>query len=56
MVDAESGEMTVHRLSAETAKVVAFCRALPGPTRAAYEAGPTGFALAARITQPGSTA
>ena len=42
VVDAESGEMTVHRLAGETAEVVAFCAALPGPTRAAYEAGPTG--------------
>ena len=29
VVDAESGEMTVHRLSGETAEVVAFCCGLP---------------------------
>ena len=46
VVDAESGEMTVHRLPGDTATVVAFCAALPGPTRVAYEAGPTGFGLA----------
>ena len=33
--------MSVHRL-AETTGVVAFCAALPGPPRVAYEAGPTG--------------
>ena len=46
VVDAESGEMTVHRLAGETAAVVAFCAGLPGPTRVAYEAGPTGYGLA----------
>jgi len=46
VVDAESGEMTLHRLSGETAEVVAFCAGLPGPSRAAYEAGPTGYGLA----------
>jgi transposase len=46
VVDAESGEMRLHRLSGATGEVVAFCAALPGPTRAAYEAGPTGYGLA----------
>jgi transposase len=46
VVDAESGEMSVHRLSGDTAEVVAFCAGLAGPVRAAYEAGPTGFGLA----------
>jgi len=46
VVDGESGEMTVHRMSGETAVAVAFCAALPGPTRVAYEAGPTGYGLA----------
>lgn len=45
VVDAESGEMTVHHLPGETAKVVEFCAGLPAPTRVAYEAGPTGFGL-----------
>ena len=45
-VDRESGELGVRRLSGRTAEIVAFCAALPGPTRVAYEAGPTGFALA----------
>jgi transposase len=46
VVDGESGEMTVHRMGGDTASVVAFCAALPGPTRVAYEAGPTGYGLA----------
>lgn len=46
VVDAESGEMTVHHLPGETAAVVAFCAGLPAPARVAYEAGPTGFGLA----------
>jgi transposase len=46
VVDAESGEMTIHRLPGDTAAVVAFCAGLPGPARVAYEAGPTGYGLA----------
>ena len=45
-LDAESGELRSCRLSGETAQVVEFCAALPGPTRVAYEAGPTGYGLA----------
>ena len=45
-VDSESGELRARRLAGETAAVVAFCAGLPGPTRVAYEAGPTGFGLA----------
>ena len=53
VVDAESGEMTVHRLPGETAAVVAFCAGLPGPTRVAYEAGPTGYGLARALQAAG---
>jgi transposase len=52
-VDAESGELGAHRLAGETAAVVAFCAGLPGPTRAAYEAGPTGFGLARALEAAG---
>jgi transposase len=45
-MDRESGELRVRRLGGETSEVVAFCAGLPGPTRVAYEAGPTGFGLA----------
>src|SRR5215831_14703558 len=53
VVDAESGEMAVHRLPGETAAVVAFCAELPGRTRVAYEAGPTGYGLARALTAAG---
>ena len=35
VVDAQSGEMTVHRLPGTTNELVAFCAGLPGPTRVA---------------------
>jgi transposase len=53
VVDAESGEMTVHRLSGDAIVVVAFCAGLPGPTRVAYEAGPTGYGLARALRAAG---
>jgi transposase len=53
VVDAESGEMTVYRLPGETVAVVAFCAGLPGRTRVAYEAGPTGYGLARGLTAAG---
>jgi len=52
-IDRESGELRVCRLPGETSEVVGFCAALPGPTRVAYEAGPTGFALARALTAAG---
>jgi transposase len=53
VVDAESGEMTVHRLPGDTSAVLAFCAGLPGPVRVAYEAGPTGYGLARALTAAG---
>jgi transposase len=53
VVDAHSGELAVRRLAGETAPVVAFCAGLPGPTRVAYEAGPTGFGLARALAAAG---
>ena len=52
-VDAESGELRATRLSGVTGEVVAFCAALPGPVRVAYEAGPTGFGLARALVEAG---
>jgi transposase len=54
VVDAESGEMTMRRLPGQTGEVVAFCAALPGPARVAYEAGPTGFGLARSLQAAGT--
>lgn len=52
-VDRESGELRVRRLSGRTSEVVEFCAGLPGPTRVAYEAGPTGFTLARALERAG---
>ena len=54
VVDAESGEMTMRRLPGVPEDVVAFCVALPGPARVAYEAGPTGFGLARSLEGAGT--
>jgi transposase len=52
-MDRETGELGTRRLSGETREVIAFCAGLPGPTRVAYEAGPTGFALARALNAVG---
>jgi transposase len=52
-LDGESGELRTHRLSGKTSEVVEFCRSLPGPTRVAYEAGPTGYGLARALHAAG---
>jgi transposase len=52
-MDRESGELRVRRLPGETREVVAFCAGLPGPTKVAYEAGPTGFGLSRALTAAG---
>jgi hypothetical protein len=52
IIDGESGELSTRRLSGVTSDVVGFCSSLPGPTRVAYEAGPTGFGPLGRWTRP----
>jgi transposase len=52
-VDGPSGELRSRRLSGRTGEVVEFCAGLPGPTRVAYEAGPTGFTLARALEAAG---
>jgi transposase len=52
-MDRESGELRVRGLPGETREVVAFCAGLPGPTKVAYEAGPTGFGLSRALTAAG---
>jgi transposase len=52
-LDAESGELRSARLPGETAKVAEFLAKLPGPTRVAYEAGPTGYGLARALGAAG---
>ncbi len=52
-MDRESGELRTRRLPGNTSEVVAFCAGLPGPTKVAYEAGPTGFGLSRALTAAG---
>jgi transposase len=52
-LDRESGELRVQRLPGRSDDVAAFAAALPGPVHATYEAGPTGFVLARRLTAAG---
>ena len=52
-MDRDTGELRIRRLAGETSEVVAFCAGLPGATRVAYEAGPTGFSLARALHAAG---
>jgi transposase len=45
--------MCSRRLPGTTSEVVEFCRSLPGPTRVAYEAGPTGYGLSRGLNTVG---
>src|SRR3954469_9624960 len=53
VIDGASGELRRRRLSGGAADVAEFVAGLPGPVRAPYEAGPTGFALARRLQAAG---
>jgi transposase len=52
-IDSGSGELRARKLSGVTSEVVDYCCALPGPTRVAYEAGPTGYGLARALHAAG---
>jgi transposase len=53
IIDGVSGELRRRRLSGGAVEVAEFVAGLPGPVRATYEAGPTGFALARRLDAAG---
>ena len=53
IVDSETGELRARRLAGQTSDAVKFCAGLPGRTRVAYEAGPTGFTLARALGKAG---
>ncbi len=53
IADAESGELRIQRLGGKTKQVVELCEEMPAPVRVAYEAGPTGFALARELANAG---
>src|SRR4051812_542835 len=53
VVDGESGELSVRRLGGDADAVASFLAGFPGPVRATYEAGPTGFGLARALERAG---
>jgi transposase len=53
VLDVASGELRRQRLSGRSQEIATFVAGLPGPVRATYEAGPTGFALARRLQAAG---
>jgi transposase len=53
VLDVETGELQYFGMTADIEKAAGFCAALPGPVRAAYEAGPTGYELARELARRG---
>lgn len=53
VLDRDSGELRKQKLPGCSEDVAAWVAALPGPVRATYEAGPTGFSLARRLQAAG---
>jgi transposase len=53
VLDGETGELEFFRMGGESAGAAGFCAGLPGPVRAAYEAGPTGYGLARELARRG---
>jgi transposase len=51
VLDAETGQLQTFSMSGETETAAQFCAALPGPVRAVYEAGPTGYGLARELAK-----
>jgi hypothetical protein len=43
VLDVETGQLQTFAMGGEAEKAAAFCAGLPGPVRAAYEDGPTGY-------------
>jgi len=53
VLDGETGQLQSFAMGGESAAAAAFCVALPGPVRVAYEAGPTGYGLARELAGRG---
>jgi len=53
VLDAETGELQFFTLGGEVAEAAGLCAGLSRPVRAAYEAGPTGYALARELERRG---
>lgn len=52
-LDGQTGELFKRRLCPDHDVILGWLRSLPGPVAVAYEAGPTGFGLARRLTGEG---
>ena len=52
-IDGQTGEIIRGRLTPDHGEILAWIRALPGPARVVYEAGPTGFPLARTLRAAG---
>ena len=53
VISGESGELVVCRAPVGVDELAGWVRAHPGPVRAAYEAGPTGFGLSRALEAVG---
>jgi len=53
VLDAETGELEFFVLGGDVLQAAGLCAGLPGPVRAAYEAGPTGYGLARELARRG---
>ena len=53
VLDAETGELAFFRVGGDVGEAAGLCVGLPRPVRAAYEAGPTGYALARELARRG---
>ena len=52
-IDGQTGEVWKQRLCPDSGEILAWLRSLPGPVKAVYEAGPTGFGLYRALNQAG---
>lgn len=52
-IDGQTGEIFLGRLTPDHGEILAWIRALPGPAKVVYEAGPTGFSLARTLREAG---
>jgi len=53
VLDVQTGELTWFTLDGDVIGAAGLCAGLPGPVRAAYEAGPTGYGLARELAGRG---
>jgi transposase len=51
VLDAETGQLQTFSMNGDAGEAAAFCAGLPRPVRVAYEAGPTGYALARELAK-----